>query len=78
MLGHFPGSFEFSTLGGWIAHHGAGQEAVRYGRAGEWLAGVRLATPGGVLTSGGARAAGPDLTQMVLGSEGDGLGTEAV
>ena len=70
MLGHFPGSFEFSTLGGWIAHHGAGQEAARYGRAGEWLAGVRLATSGGLLVSGGARATGPDLKQLVLGSEG--------
>jgi len=39
MLGHFPGSFEFSTLGGWIAHHGAGQEVARYGRAGDWRAG---------------------------------------
>ncbi len=69
-LGHFPGSFEFSTLGGWIAHHGAGQEAARYGRAGDWLAGVRLATPTGMLTSGGSRATGMDLRQVVLGSEG--------
>ena len=31
-LGHFPQSFEFSTLGGWIAHRGAGQGSNRYGR----------------------------------------------
>jgi alkyldihydroxyacetonephosphate synthase len=70
MLGHFPGSFEFSTLGGWIAHHGAGQEAARYGRAGDWLQGVRLATPTGLLAAGGARATGPDLRAIALGSEG--------
>ena len=32
-LGHYPQSFEFSTLGGWIAHRGAGQGSSRYGRA---------------------------------------------
>ncbi len=70
MLGHFPGSFEFSTLGGWIAHHGAGQEAARYGRAGDWLVGVRMATPIGMLASGGSRATGLDLRAIALGSEG--------
>src|SRR5262249_15290204 len=32
-LGHYPQSFEFSTLGGWIAHRGAGQQSNRYGKA---------------------------------------------
>src|SRR6185437_9768928 len=32
-LGHFPQSFEFSTLGGWIAHRGAGQASRGYGRS---------------------------------------------
>lgn len=70
VLGHWPDSFEFSTLGGWIAHHGTGQEASRYGRAADWLAGVRLATPRGLITSIGQSAAGPDLRQIVLGSDG--------
>jgi len=71
-LGHHPQSFEFSTMGGWIAHHGAGQDSGRYGRAADWLAGVRVATPQGLLSSGEgpASAAGPDLTQLMLGSEG--------
>ena len=71
-LGHHPQSFEFSTLGGWIAHHGSGQDSGRYGRASDWLAGVRVATPLGLLASGDApaSAAGPDLSQLMLGSEG--------
>ncbi|HAH10929.1 MAG TPA: alkylglycerone-phosphate synthase, partial [Alphaproteobacteria bacterium] len=32
-LGHYPQSFEFSTLGGWIAARGAGQQSNRYGKA---------------------------------------------
>jgi alkyldihydroxyacetonephosphate synthase len=79
-LGHHPQSFEFSTLGGWIAHHGAGQDSARYGRAGDWLAGVRVATPQGLLTGNvvPASAAGPDLTRLMLGSEGVfGVITEA-
>lgn len=69
-LGHFPDSFEFSTLGGWIAANGVGQDADRYGRASDWLTGVRLATPTGLITANSPSAAGPDLRQMVLGSEG--------
>lgn len=69
-LGHFPDSFEFSTLGGWIAANSVGQDAHAYGRASDWLMGVRLATPSGLITAQGPSAAGPDLRQMVLGSEG--------
>jgi alkyldihydroxyacetonephosphate synthase len=71
-LGHHPQSFEFSTLGGWIAHHGAGQDSALYGRAADWLAGVRVATPVGLFTGAQApaSAAGPDLTRLMLGSEG--------
>ena len=52
-LGHHPQSFEFSTLGGWIAHRGAGQGSGRYGRAEDWLVGAKLATPRGLLSVGG-------------------------
>ncbi|MFZ5608483.1 MAG: FAD-binding oxidoreductase [Pseudomonadota bacterium] len=79
-LGHYPQSFEFSTLGGWIAARGAGQQSYRYGKAEKWLAGLRLATAAGVLTTHDfpASAAGPDLNQLVLGSEGIfGVITEA-
>jgi alkyldihydroxyacetonephosphate synthase len=67
-LGHQPDAFQFSTLGGWIAEPGTGREAARYGRVGDWLASVRLATPQGLLTTW--RGPGPDLTQIVQGSQG--------
>jgi alkyldihydroxyacetonephosphate synthase len=79
-LGHHPQSFEFSTLGGWIAHRGAGQGSSRYGRAEDWLVGARLATPQGILDTNGfpASAAGPQLKEVALGSEGAlGIITEA-
>jgi len=71
-LGHFPQSYEFSTLGGWIAHRGAGQLSNRYGRAEDWLGAVELATPRGMLREADfpASAAGPRLKDLVLGSEG--------
>jgi len=79
-LGHYPQSFEFSTLGGWIAHRGAGQGSNRYGRADDWLVAAKLVTPRGVLQTGGfpASATGPRLNDLVLGSEGVfGIITEA-
>jgi len=79
-LGHHPQSFEFSTLGGWIAHRGAGQGSGRYGRAEDWLAGAKLVTPQGILDTNAfpASSAGPQLNDLVLGSEGTfGIITEA-
>jgi alkyldihydroxyacetonephosphate synthase len=71
-LGHYPQSFEFSTLGGWIAHRGAGQGSNSYGRVEDWLLGVELATPRGPLATkpSPASSTGPDLTEMIIGSEG--------
>ncbi|HJT43154.1 MAG TPA: FAD-binding oxidoreductase [Rhizomicrobium sp.] len=66
MLGHRPEDFEFSSLGGWIVQPGAGQEAARYGAVGDWLLGVRVATPRGLVTSGGL----PDLKHIMPGSNG--------
>ncbi len=79
-LGHYPQSFEFSTLGGWIAHRGAGQQSLRYGKAEEWLVSAKLATPRGMFSTESfpASAAGPRLTDLVAGSEGVfGIVTEA-
>ncbi|MBU6444087.1 MAG: FAD-binding oxidoreductase [Alphaproteobacteria bacterium] len=79
-LGHYPQSFEFSTLGGWISHRGAGQASSRYGRAEDWLVSVKLATPRGLLATEDfpASAAGPRLTDLVVGAEGQfGIVTEA-
>lgn len=71
-LGHFPQSFEYSTLGGWIATRSSGQQSLRYGRIEKLFAGGRLETPQGelVLPLFPASAAGPDIREMVLGSEG--------
>ncbi len=71
-LGHYPQSFEFSTLGGWIAARGAGQQSTKYGKAEKWLVGARIATPSGIWQTEDypASAAGPDLRQLVAGSEG--------
>lgn len=79
-MGHYPQSFEFSTLGGWIAARGAGQQSNKYGKAEKWLVGAKLATPKGFWTTEcfPASAAGPNMTDLVLGSEGTiGVITEA-
>lgn len=79
-LGHFPQSFEFSTLGGWIATRSSGQQSLGYGRIEKLFAGGRLESPVGtlVLPPFPASAAGPDLREVVLGSEGRlGILTEA-
>ena len=71
-LGHFPQSFELSTLGGWIVTRSSGQESLGYGSVAELVAGVALVAPGGRLDLPAmpASAAGPDLRAVVLGSEG--------
>ncbi len=71
-LGHFPQSFEYSTLGGWIATRSSGQESLGYGRIEDLFAGGRLISPVGALELPPfpASAAGPDLRHLVLGSEG--------
>ncbi len=79
-LGHYPQSFEFSTLGGWIATRSSGQQSRHYGRIEQLFAGGSVETPRGPLTLSSlpASAAGPDLREMVLGSEGRlGIITEA-
>ncbi|MFG1699280.1 FAD-binding oxidoreductase [Nonomuraea sp. NPDC049309] len=71
-LGHFPQSFEYATLGGFAAARSSGQASAGYGRFDDMVAGLTLATPTGTLELGRApkSAAGPDLRQLVLGSEG--------
>jgi alkyldihydroxyacetonephosphate synthase len=71
-LGHFPQSFEHSTLGGWIATRSTGQLSERYGGIEDLLVAVRVVTPEGVLRTAEVprSATGPDLNALVLGSEG--------
>ncbi len=79
-LGHFPQSWELSTVGGWIVTRSSGQESLGYGRIEDMVAGLDLVAPGGALSLPPlpASAAGPDLRHLVLGSEGRlGIVTEA-
>jgi len=79
-LGHYPQSFEFSTLGGWIAPRSAGHQSNKYGKAEDWFVAATLATPQGVWATEGfpASAAGPQMRDVVAGSEGVlGVITEA-
>ncbi|MCA9934650.1 MAG: FAD-binding oxidoreductase [Ardenticatenaceae bacterium] len=71
-LGHFPQSFEYSTLGGWVVTRSSGQQSLGYGRIEHLFAGGTLLAPAGRLEMlpHPASAAGPDLRQLVLGSEG--------
>lgn len=79
-LGHFPQSFEYSTVGGWVVTRSSGQQSLRYGRIEQLFAGGRMETPVGTLTMPTlpAASAGPDLRELVMGSEGRfGILTEA-
>ena len=71
-LGHYPQSFEYSTLGGWVATRSSGQQSRHYGRIEQLFAGGELLTSRGYLQLPPypASAAGPDLRHLVLGSEG--------
>jgi alkyldihydroxyacetonephosphate synthase len=71
-LGHFPQSFEYSTVGGWVATRSAGQASTGYGRIDELVEAVRCVTPAGELGTRAvpATAAGPSLRELVVGSEG--------
>ncbi|AUY49152.1 FAD-binding oxidoreductase [Streptomyces sp. CB01881] len=71
-LGHYPQSFRFATIGGFAATRSSGQDSAGYGRFDEMVRGLRVVTPAGVLDLGRApaSAAGPDLRELFLGSEG--------
>ena len=73
MLGHFPQSFEFATIGGFAATRSSGQSSAGYGRFDAMVVGLRAATPKGEVRLGGtspSNACGPDLRELFLGSEG--------
>lgn len=71
-IGHFPQSFQFATIGGFAATRSSGQDSAGYGRFDDMVRGLRVVTPAGVMDLGRApaSAAGPDLRQLILGSEG--------
>ena len=72
-VGHFPQSFDISTVGGWVACLGAGQFSTRYGKIDEMVIGLEVVLADGtVIRTGGAPAAahGPDMSSLFIGSEG--------
>ncbi len=71
-LGHFPQSFEYSTLGGWIATRSAGQESGLYGKIEDMVLGLTVITPRGILTHEDypKHASGIDIHPLFIGSEG--------
>jgi alkyldihydroxyacetonephosphate synthase len=79
-LRHFPQSFEFSTLGGWIATRAGGHFATLYTHIDDLVESVRAITPAGIYESFRlpASGAGPSPDRLLLGSEGTlGVITEA-
>ena len=79
-LRHFPQSFEFSTLGGWIATRSAGHYATNHTHIDDFVESARMVTPAGAWESFRlpGSGAGPSPDRLVLGSEGIlGVITEA-
>jgi alkyldihydroxyacetonephosphate synthase len=72
VLGHFPQSFEYATIGGFTATRSAGQASSGYGRFDSLVSAVRLIAPSGDLRTLETphTAAGPSLRELVVGSEG--------
>lgn len=71
-LGHFPQSFVYSTLGGWVAARSAGQQSNKYGKIEEMISSIKMMTLSGEIKTGDypASAAGPDWNHIIAGSEG--------
>ena len=72
-IGHYPQSFALATVGGWVACRGAGQYSTRYGKIEDMVHAIEaVLADGTVIRTGGAPAGavGPDLSQLLLGSEG--------
>ncbi len=79
-LRHFPQSFEFSTLGGWIATRAGGHYAMQHTHIDDFVENTRMVTPAGVMQTRRlpGSGAGPAPDRLVLGSEGTlGVITEA-
>ncbi len=79
-LRHYPQSYEFSTLGGWLATHAGGHFATDYTHIDDFVENARMVTPAGTVETRAVprTAAGPKNNHFILGSEGSlGVITEA-
>ena len=70
--GHFPQSFEYSSVGGWVVTRGAGQNSTYYGKIEDIVIAQEYITPQGLVktTPYPRSATGPDIDQIMMGSEG--------
>lgn len=70
--GHFPQSFEYSGVGGWVVTRGAGQNSSYYGKIEDIVISQEYATPVGIIATKDypASATGPSMNQIMMGSEG--------
>ena len=78
--GHFPQSFEYSCVGGWVVTRGAGGQSTGYGKIEDITVSMRMVTPAGLIVTKDFPAAsiGPDIDEFLMGSEGAfGVMTEA-
>jgi alkyldihydroxyacetonephosphate synthase len=69
-LGHFPSSILCSTVGGWVAARSAGQCSGRYGKIEDMVASLECVVGRGEIVELKRRVHGPDLTNLIIGSEG--------
>lgn len=72
-LGHFPQSFPYATIGGYAVTRSSGQSSAGYGRFSEMVRSLTVVTPQGIMEVGRqapSSAAGPDLRELIMGSEG--------
>ncbi len=80
-LGHDPDSFEYSTLGGWLATCSSGMQSDKYGDIEDMCVSLTLVTPTGTLNTPAVprNGAGPSLKGLIVGSEGTlGVITKAI
>ncbi len=70
--GHFPQSFEYSVVGGWVVTRGAGQNSTYFGKIEDLVISQEYITPSGIIQSDPypAAATGPSIDQIMIGSEG--------
>lgn len=70
--GHFPQSFEYSVVGGWVVTRGAGQNSTYYGKIEDLVISQTYVTPVGIIKTPEfpAMAVGPDIDEIMMGSEG--------
>lgn len=70
--GHFPQSFEYSSVGGWVVTRGAGQNSTYFGKIEDIVIAQEYATPVGNIKTDGypAKATGPSIDHIMMGSEG--------